>query len=130
MWHLYSLPYFWYNQRLQSVPPPRATSRNYSQFLQGRDHIVNLIYIPCHDHLAQSMCSINVFWICGLGSPIPCSLFLASLFSSIPLSDVTFFFFTSPSLRQDLGLMHLFNYGNNNNNSLVFKAIIIYWALC
>lgn len=22
VWHLYSLPYFWYNQRLQSVPPP------------------------------------------------------------------------------------------------------------
>lgn len=40
-----------------------------------------------------------------------------------------FFFFTSPSLRQDLGLIHLFNYGDNNN-SLVFKVIIMYWALC
>lgn len=72
------------------------------------------------------MCSGYV----ALGPLYPCSLFLASLFSSIPLSDVTFFFFlTSPSLRQDLGLIHLFNYGNNNN-SLIFKVIITYWALC
>ena len=52
---------------------------NYSQFLQGRDHIVNLIYIPCHHHLAQSMCSVNVFLICGLGSPIPLQFVLGGL---------------------------------------------------
>lgn len=40
------------------------------------------------------------------------------------------FFFYFTILEAGSGTYALFNYGNNNNYSLVFKAIIMYWALC
>lgn len=42
---------------------------SYGEFFQDRDHIIKLICVPSHPYLAQSRRSINVFWICGLGSP-------------------------------------------------------------
>lgn len=42
---------------------------SYSEFFQDRDQIIKLICVPSHQYLAQSRCSINVFWICGLGFP-------------------------------------------------------------